>query len=146
MTSSIGLKRSAAPALLAVALLAAPALAQDQPQTMGADPAGTYVVLRGLDKIGARVTTIDVPIGGSVDYGNLRITARYCRSSPPTEPPETKAFLEIDEVPPGEEAKRIFSGWMFASTPAVSALEHPVYDLWVLNCKTASGDEFTGSE
>jgi len=123
----------------------APAQAQD---VFGdpAEPSGDVVVLRGLDKIGARVTELEVPIGGSVDYGNLVITARYCHSSPPTEPPETKAFLEIDEVPPGEEATRIFSGWMFASTPAASALEHPVYDVWVLSCRTSSGEASPESE
>jgi hypothetical protein len=133
-------------ALLGCAILCgAPALAQN---ILGdpAEPSGDVVVLRGLDKIGARVTELEVPIGGSVDYGNLVITARYCRSSPPTEPPETKAFLEIDEVPPGEEARRIFSGWMFASTPAVSALEHPVYDVWVLSCRTNSGAASAASE
>lgn len=123
-----------------------PALAQDDLFGDPAEPSGDVVVLRGLDKIGARVTELEVPVGSSIEYGNLVITARYCHSSPPTEPPETKAFLEIDEVPPGEEARRIFSGWMFASTPAVSALEHPVYDVWVLNCKTNSGEAESDSE
>jgi hypothetical protein len=109
-------------------------------------PGGDVVELQGLDKIGAKVTVIDVPIGQSVDYGNLIITARYCRSAPPTEPPETKAFLEIDEAPPGEAKKRIFSGWMFASSPALSSIEHPVYDISVLSCKTSSGDTASGNK
>jgi len=115
------------------------------PEDAQSEP-GDIVVLRGLDKIGARVTTIEVPVGESVKYGTLKITARYCRSNPPTEPPETRAFLEIEEVPPDREAQRIFSGWMFASSPALSALEHPVYDVWVLNCKMSAPESESGSE
>lgn len=119
--------------------------AAQAPEGAESEP-GDIVVLRGLDKIGARVTTIEVPVGESVEYGTLRITARYCRSNPPTEPPETRAFLEIQEVPPDREPRPVFSGWMFASSPALSALEHPVYDVWVLNCKTSAPESDSGSE
>lgn len=103
--------------------------------------AGTVAVLQGLDKTTARVATIDAPIGQQIRYGNLLITAKACVKHPPEETPESAAFLVIDELPPDAgpttRAERIFSGWMFASSPALSALENPVYDVSVLDCKEA---------
>ena len=95
-------------------------------------------VLQGLDKVTARVSTIDAPVGQTVHFGSLEVTVRACRAHPPEEPPESAAFLEIREKKADEEPRLIFSGWMFASSPALSALEHPVYDLWVVDCKKAS--------
>ena len=95
-------------------------------------------VLQGLDKVTARVSTIEAPVGQSVHFGSLEITVRACRARPPEEPPESAAFLEIREKKADEEPKLLFSGWMFASSPALSALEHPVYDLWVVDCRKAS--------
>ena len=101
--------------------------------------AGKVAVLQGLDKATARIATIDVPIDQQVRYGNLLITARACVKHPPEELPESAAFLVIDELPPdaGPQTRpeRIFNGWMFASSPALSALENPVYDISVLDCK-----------
>jgi len=100
------------------------------------------VVLRGLDKITAHISTFDAPIGQTVRFGALQITARSCDKRPPEEVPESAAFLEIVEAREGEAPQRLFSGWMFASSPALSALENPIYDLWVLDCKneaSASG-------
>lgn len=95
------------------------------------------VVLRGLDKVTGRAIDIDAPAGIPVNFGTLIMTARYCYTVPPEEPPETTAFLQIDErAKKGEPPKRLFSGWMFASTPALNGLEHPVYDVWVITCKT----------
>ena len=95
------------------------------------------VVLRGLDKVTGRAIDINAPAGVPVNFGTLIMTARYCYTVPPAEPPETTAFLQIDEAAKrGEPAKRLFSGWMFASTPALNALEHSVYDVWVITCKT----------
>lgn len=93
-------------------------------------------ILRGLDKVTGRAIDVAAPVGIPVRFGSLTITARYCYTVPPEEPPETNAFLQIDDGRPGEPAKRAFSGWMFASTPALSALEHPVYDVWVITCRT----------
>jgi hypothetical protein len=93
------------------------------------------VVLRGLDKITAHVSTFDAPIGQTVKFGALQITARACDKRPPEEVPESAAFLEVVEAREGEAPQRLFSGWMFASSPALSAMENPVYDLWVLDCK-----------
>jgi hypothetical protein len=96
-------------------------------------------LLQGLDKVTARVSPIRVPLDQPTEFGRLEITVRACRETPPTEPPESAAFLEIRELPPrSDEAAapvQLFSGWMFASSPAVSALEHPVYDLWVVDCE-----------
>ena len=94
-----------------------------------------FVVLRGLDKITAHVSTFDAPIDQMVKFGALQITARSCDKRPPEEVPESAAFLEIVEAREGETPQRLFSGWMFASSPALSALENPIYDLWVLDCK-----------
>jgi hypothetical protein len=100
------------------------------------------VLLQGLDKITARVSEIKVPVGGTVTFGALQITARACDKHPPEEAPEAAAFLEVVEVKPDEKPVLRFSGWMFASSPALSALEHPVYDLVVLDC--VNGDGKTG--
>jgi len=97
------------------------------------------VLLQGLDKITARVSQIKVPVGGTVTFGALQITARACDKHPPEEAPEAAAFLEVVEVKPDEKPVLRFSGWMFASSPALSALEHPVYDLIVLDCVNADG-------
>ncbi len=92
-------------------------------------------VLQALDKVTARVRELEVGVGETVRFGALAITVRTCRENPPIEAPESAAFLEIAETRPGEAVERIFSGWMFASSPALSALEHAVYDIWVLDCK-----------
>ena len=102
--------------------------------------ANTIAVLQGLDKTTARISRFDAPVDRSVRFGTLVITARACVKKPPEEEPNTAAFLVIDEVRPGDangvEAKHVFSGWMFASSPAISALEDPIYDINVLDCKT----------
>jgi len=112
-------------------LLAAPAL------PAAADPYDT-VVLETLDKISARVSRMEVAVGTTAAFGSLKITPRHCDKRPPEETPESAAFLEIVEELPDEQPKLEFSGWMFASSPAVSALDHPVYDVWVVDCKNAS--------
>ena len=99
-------------------------------------------VLQGLDKTTARVTTFDAPVGRSVRFGTLVITARACNKEPPEEPPNTTAFLQIDDTRSSgssASAERVFSGWMFAESPSLSALEHPVYDVTLLDCKTVTG-------
>lgn len=104
-------------------------------------------VLQGLDKVTARVSTIVAPVGRTVRFGALEIIARTCDKRPPEEPPESAAFLDIWEVRPGEAAISLFRGWMFASSPALSAMEHPVYDIWVLDCESsAASAESTSPE
>ncbi len=92
-------------------------------------------VLQGLDKITARISTFEVPVNQTAEFGSLEITVRRCDKTPPEEPPESAAFMEIVDARPDSPSVLLFSGWMFASSPAVSALEHPVYDIWVIDCK-----------
>ena len=99
-----------------------------------ADPYGV-AVLQGLDKVTTRITTIEAPLGETVRFNTLEIIARSCDKRPPEETPESTAFLDIWEIRPGEPVQGVFRGWMFASSPALSAMEHPVYDVWVLDCK-----------
>ncbi|HEY1719890.1 MAG TPA: DUF2155 domain-containing protein [Magnetospirillaceae bacterium] len=91
-------------------------------------------VLQGLDKVTGRVQKIDAPVGATIHFGTLEIVARTCRKRPPEEQPESAAFLDIWEIKQNEPATSLFRGWMFASSPALSALENPVYDVWVLDC------------
>jgi len=114
--------------MLLAAVIAAPASANPM----------KFVVLRGLDKITAHVSTFTAPIDTMVQFGALQITARSCDKRPPEEVPESAAYLEIVEARPGEVPQKLFTGWMFASSPALSALEDPIYDLWVLDCSNDS--------
>ena len=101
----------------------------------GARADAAEAVLQGLDKVTARVSTFAAPIGLPVRFGTLEIVADTCVKRPPEEPPETAAFLDIYEIRPGEPRQKIFSGWMFASSPALNPLEHPVYDVWLKDCR-----------
>jgi hypothetical protein len=96
-------------------------------------------LMQGLDKISARVSQFEAPVGTSVRFGTLSVVVRDCQRSPPEERPENAAFVEVYETRPGEDRTRLFSGWMFSSSPALSALEHPVYDVNLLECRPASG-------
>ena len=100
------------------------------------------VKLRALDKSTARTLTLEAKVGSTVTYGPLFIKVQSCRKAPPIEKPESAAFLHIWEVPPGEEKSSwSFSGWMYASSPALSAMDHPVYDVWVLDCVGKAPEE-----
>ena len=94
-----------------------------------------FAVLQGLDKVTARTSTFVSPVGEFVQFGTLKIIARICEKKPPEETPESAAFLDISEIRPGEPTVTVYRGWMFASSPAIAAMEHPVYDVWVLDCK-----------
>lgn len=106
----------------------------EQPQTDGPSVTNS-AILQGLDKITARVSEFEAPIGETVHFGSFEIVVRVCKKTPPEEPPESTAYLEITDVRPDEPATLIFKGWMFASSPALSAVEHPVYDVWVTGCR-----------
>lgn len=116
----------------------------EQPNAPPPAPAGAPdvfgVVLGGLDKIAARTAKFEVNLGKSISYNTLIITAHTCKTRPPEEPPESAAFLDIEERRPDGTQEKLFSGWMFASSPALNALEHPIYDVWVVSCKTAKPD------
>ena len=103
------------------------------------------VLLRGLDKITGRSTDLELAVGEKLIFGGLRVTAKACHQTPPTEPPESVAYIEVedygfkveDESELSEEIdqeKRVFHGWMFASSPGLNALENAIYDVWVIRC------------
>ena len=131
-------------AALATAFAAAVAPAPGLAQAQQAGPRA--VLLQGLDKITARVSTFEAPLGRPVRFGTFEITARACEKTPPEEPPESAAFLEITDVRPDSDPEPLFTGWMFASSPAVSAVDHPVYDVWVIDCRKASSSASVNSE
>ena len=91
-------------------------------------------VFSGLDKITGRIISFDAAIGETVQFGALQVTARVCYTRPPTEATNTDAFVEVDEVTLQGEIKRIFTGWMFAASPGLHAVEHPIYDVWLTDC------------
>jgi hypothetical protein len=113
------------------------------------------VKLQSLDKVTARTMTFEANVGNTVKFGSLFIKIQACAKAPPIEQPESAAFLQIWEMkskgesdsvsvkdqPPKEEAQWIFSGWMFASSPALSHMDHPIYDVWVLDCLNAKGEK-----
>jgi hypothetical protein len=120
-------------AILAVLLPLLPqaARAEDVPMPVA--------VLQALDKTTAKIMTLEATVGETVRFGTFQIIVRFCTRRPPEEPPESAAFLDVWEAQPGEAAQSVFRGWMFASSPALSAIEHPVYDVWVLECRSAKG-------
>ena len=89
----------------------------------------------GLDKITGRIISFEVALNETVQFGSLQITPRACFNRPPTEAPRTDAFAEVDEVEADKSLKRIFAGWMFADSPGLHGIEHPVYDIWLTECK-----------
>jgi hypothetical protein len=123
--------KPALPAAAALAaVLAAPAFAAMVPQSIA--------ILQGLDKVAAKVSQIEAPVGSSITFGTLSILVRDCETAPPDASPDNAAFIQIYETPPGEKTKRLYSGWMFSSSPALSGLEHAVYDVTLLSCKAAN--------
>lgn len=110
-----------------VALVSLPALALE----------GDGAILQGLNKVTARVSTLEAPLNKPVQFGTLEITVERCTKAPPEDTPESSAFLVIRDIKPNEPPVELFRGWMMASSPALSALEHPVYDVWVKDCRNA---------
>jgi hypothetical protein len=91
-------------------------------------------IFSALDKVTATIKKLEVPIGDTVQFGALKVTPRVCYSRPPTEQPKTTSFVEVDEVQLDGNEKRIFTGWMFAESPGLNAVEHPVFDVWLTDC------------
>jgi hypothetical protein len=98
--------------------------------------ANPTVTFSGLDKITGRILTFDVAINETVQYGALQVTPRVCYTRPPTELQNTTAFVEVDEITLEAKIRRVFTGWMFATSPGLSAVEHSIYDVWLIDCKT----------
>ena len=92
-------------------------------------------VFSGLDKITGRIISFEVATNETVQFGSLQITERACYTRPATEAPQTVTFAQVDEIDAKKQYKRIFSGWMFASSPGLNGIEHPVYDVWLTECK-----------
>jgi hypothetical protein len=128
--SLVAMTKIAAAGALALASLAAPAHAEKV--------ANPVAVFAGLDKITGRIISFDVYIDETVQFGALQVTPRICFTRPPTEPPQTDAFVEVDEITLARKVKRIFTGWMFAASPGLHAVDHAVYDVWLTDCKQSS--------
>lgn len=92
----------------------------------------------GIDKITGRITTFDVYVNETVQFGALQVTPKVCYSRDETEAQKIDAFIEVDEITLDRKIRRIFSGWMFADSPALNAVEHPIYDVWLTGCKVES--------
>lgn len=92
----------------------------------------------GIDKITGRIISFDVYVNETVQFGALQVTPRVCYSSPDEDEPKTDSFVEVDEITLDRKIRRIFTGWMFAESPGLNAVEHPVYDVWLKSCKKSS--------
>lgn len=111
------------------------------PETVTQAPEGEHIAnptatFSGLDKISGRIIKFDVAMNETVQFGALQVTPRACYTRPPTETQNTVAFVEVDEITLKAEIRRIFTGWMFANSPGLNAIEHPIYDIWLIDCKT----------
>jgi hypothetical protein len=102
----------------------------------GKDGVKRLLVMRGLDKITGRPQNIYAPVGVPVRFATFTITADYCYSTPQSEPPETTAFVQITDARPDQPERKLFSGWMLASSPSLNGVQHPLYDVWVIACQT----------
>ncbi|MFO1169789.1 MAG: DUF2155 domain-containing protein [Hyphomicrobiaceae bacterium] len=105
-------------------------------------------VFAALDKVTARISKLEVPLDQTVQFGALKVTPHSCFTRPPTEPPKTTAFVEVQEIKLDGSEQPIFNGWMFAQSPGLHAVEHPVFDVWLTDCEgapevaaTAAGDD-----
>lgn len=128
MQLSTPARRASVLGVLLACVAGGPALAQPPSVDVG------YALLRGLDKVTARASSFVVAVGEATEFGTLTVAVSACRTTPPDQAPEDAVFLEIVDTPPGEDAATVFAGWMFSSSPAVSALDHPVFDVWLDDC------------
>ena len=117
---------SLAAAALALLVQVVPAAAQRVENTVA--------VFAALDKVTAKISRLEVPLNQTATFGALKVTPRVCYTRAPTEPPRTTTFVEVEEKQLDGKEKRIFSGWMFADSPGLNAVEHPVFDVWLTDC------------
>ncbi len=108
------------------------------PSAEAARIANPVAVFSGLDKITGRITTFDVYVNETVQFGALQVTPRACYSRDDTEQQKVDGFVEVDEITLDRRIRRIFTGWMFADSPGLNAVEHPIYDVWLKECKQKS--------
>ena len=132
--SRIAFARTARTALAALAAIASIGLSPAHAERIS-NPVAEFT---GVDKITGRIITFDVYIDETVQFGALQVTPRVCYSRPDTEEPKTDSFVEVDEITLDRKIRRIFTGWMFADSPGLNAVEHPVYDVWLTECKAKS--------
>lgn len=133
-SSLILLGKRAAYALAASVLIAIAGLSPAKADRIN-NPVAEFT---GVDKITGRIITFDVYIDETVQFGALQVTPRVCYSRPDTEEPKTDLFVEVDEITLDRKIRRIFTGWMFAESPGLNAVEHAVYDVWLNGCKQKS--------
>jgi hypothetical protein len=91
-------------------------------------------VFAALDKVTANISKLEIPINETKAFGSLKVTPRVCYARPPDEQPKTTTFVEVDDTQLDGQKKRIFTGWMFAESPGLNAVEHPVFDVWLTGC------------
>lgn len=103
--------------------------------------ANDVAIFAALDKVTARISKLEIPLNEPVRFGSLRVTPRACYTRGPTEEPQTITFVEVDDIELDGEEKRIFTGWMFAESPGLNAVEHPVFDVWLTACKGGQAPE-----
>ena len=101
-------------------------------------------VFAALDKVTGRVSPLEIKMGQTVTFGALKVTAKACYTRPPTETPLTSAFIEVDELLLDGSSRRIFTGWTFAESPGIHAVEHPTFDVWLTSCKMPEADSSFG--
>lgn len=94
-------------------------------------------VFAALDKVSARIQHLEIPLNQTVQFGALLVTPRVCYTRPPTEPPFTSSFVEVQEIKLDDSRVPLFTGWMFAESPGIHGVEHPVFDVWLTSCKTS---------
>jgi hypothetical protein len=129
------LKPATGAALLATVMASATVLSSAHAEIIKNEVA----VFAALDKVTGRISHLEIPMNQTVDFGALKVTPRVCDTRPPTEAPNTTAFVEVDEIKLTGEETRIFTGWMFAESPGLHAVEHPVFDVWLTSCKMPVG-------
>lgn len=124
--------------LLAILAAAALCLVSVAPVADAARISNRVAVFSGIDKITGRITTFDVYIDETVQFGALQVTPKICYTRDETETPKTTTFVQVDEITLDRKIRRIFNGWMFADSPGLNAVEHAVYDIWLKTCKQTS--------
>jgi hypothetical protein len=106
----------------------------------------TVAIFAALDKVTARISKLEVQLDQTVQFGALKVTARSCFTRPPTEPPKTTAYVEVQEIKLDGSEAPIFRGWMFAQSPGLHAVEHPVFDVWLTDCEGGDKVAVTAGE
>jgi hypothetical protein len=130
--------------ILSILVAFVASLAFGAPSARAERISNAVAVFAALDKVTGRVSPLEIKMGQTVTFGALKVTARACYTRPPTENPLTSAFIEVDELLLDGSAKRIFTGWTFAESPGIHAVEHPTFDVWLTSCKMPEAETSLG--